>query len=194
MRAPLQVCSDMRLKRFVAPLMIGLLMGVGQEAMADDWGCQVLLCLSDPRGATTEAQCRPPIEKLWKHLRRGKPFPTCAMAGSAASRTGSYAVQSQDYFDPCPEGTTVSRDSLVALAPPAGQQPRVQRSGNGQADQDGKLLPRACVGKVVGSIVDSTGSTNQITHVYDRIEWQQPQVSRAIDVYVDGQLNRRVRY
>lgn len=34
------------------------------KARADDWGCQVILCLSNPGGPTQYAECRPPIEKL----------------------------------------------------------------------------------------------------------------------------------
>src|ERR1700709_2655557 len=51
---------------------------------ADDWGCQVLLCLADPRGPETESECKPPIEKLWNALEHGKPFPTCDLSSSAA--------------------------------------------------------------------------------------------------------------
>jgi hypothetical protein len=51
---------------------------------ADDWGCQVLLCLADPRGPETESECKPPIEKLWNALEHGKPFPTCDLNISAA--------------------------------------------------------------------------------------------------------------
>lgn len=47
------------------------------SAQADGWGCQVMLCLSDPRGPETEGACVPPIEKLWDHLAHGHPFPTC---------------------------------------------------------------------------------------------------------------------
>ncbi len=46
-------------------------------AHADGWGCQVMLCLSDPRGPEAEGACVPPIEKLWDHLAHGHPFPTC---------------------------------------------------------------------------------------------------------------------
>ena len=46
-------------------------------AHADGWGCQVLLCLSDPRGPETEGGCVPPIERLWDALSHGHPFPTC---------------------------------------------------------------------------------------------------------------------
>ncbi len=46
-------------------------------AHADGWGCQVMLCLSDPRGPEAEGACVPPIEKLWDELAHGHPFPTC---------------------------------------------------------------------------------------------------------------------
>jgi hypothetical protein len=46
-------------------------------AHADDWGCQVLLCLSNPGGPEQYSACVPPIEKLWSALRHGHPFPTC---------------------------------------------------------------------------------------------------------------------
>jgi hypothetical protein len=52
---------------------------------ADDWGCQVLLCLADPRGPEAESECKPPIEKLWNALEHGKPFPTCDLNSSAAN-------------------------------------------------------------------------------------------------------------
>ncbi|WP_256927793.1 hypothetical protein [Caballeronia sordidicola] len=52
--------------------------------LADDWGCQVLLCLADPRGPETESECNPPIEKLWNALEHGKRFPTCDLSSSAA--------------------------------------------------------------------------------------------------------------
>lgn len=51
-------------------------------AHADDWGCRVLLCLSDPRGPETEAACVPPIERLWSALRHGAPFPSCDLNSS----------------------------------------------------------------------------------------------------------------
>ena len=53
-------------------------------SFADDWGCQVMLCMSDPRGATTEKECIPPMEKLWRHLAQGKPFPICNLVQGTA--------------------------------------------------------------------------------------------------------------
>jgi hypothetical protein len=53
-------------------------------AFADAWGCQVLLCLADPRGPETELQCKPPIEKLWHALAHGEPFPSCDLMNSVS--------------------------------------------------------------------------------------------------------------
>lgn len=41
-----------------------------QSARADEWGCQVILCLSNPGGPTQYGECRPPIEKLWAAFER----------------------------------------------------------------------------------------------------------------------------
>jgi hypothetical protein len=46
-------------------------------AHADDWGCQVILCLSDSGGPEQYGACVPPIERLWTTLRHGDPFPAC---------------------------------------------------------------------------------------------------------------------
>ena len=46
-----------------------------ETASADDWGCEVLLCLSNPAGPTAVEQCKPPIQRLWDHLRHGHEFP-----------------------------------------------------------------------------------------------------------------------
>jgi hypothetical protein len=63
-------------------------------AHADDWGCQVLLCLPDLGGAEQYSACVPPIEKLWSALRHGDPFPTCdfgAGGSQATSATNTFA-------------------------------------------------------------------------------------------------------
>ncbi|MEP7453347.1 hypothetical protein [Phyllobacterium sp. SB3] len=58
------------------------------KAQASDWGCQVILCLSNPGGPTQYGQCRPPIQKLWRELARGHAFPTCSGVGFQSSRPG----------------------------------------------------------------------------------------------------------
>lgn len=60
----------------------------GSNARADDWGCQVILCLSNPGGPTQYAECRPPIQKLWRELAKGHSFPACSGVGFRASRPG----------------------------------------------------------------------------------------------------------
>lgn len=57
-----------------------------RSARADEWGCQVILCLSNPGGPTQYGECRRPVEKLWRWLAKGHSFPTCAGAGFKASR------------------------------------------------------------------------------------------------------------
>ncbi|GAA5623483.1 MULTISPECIES: hypothetical protein [Brucella] len=55
-------------------------------ARTDDWGCQVLLCLSNPGSPTEYAECRSPIERLWSHLAKGRTFPICSGIGFTTSR------------------------------------------------------------------------------------------------------------
>lgn len=45
-------------------------------------GCKVLLCLAAPDWRQI-AQCVPTIQELFRDLRRGRPFPHCAMAGAS---------------------------------------------------------------------------------------------------------------
>lgn len=60
----------------------------GDKARAEDWGCQVILCLSNPGGTTQYAECRPPIQKLWRELAEGHSFPACSGVGFQSSRPG----------------------------------------------------------------------------------------------------------
>ncbi|AJX96894.1 hypothetical protein [Burkholderia pseudomallei] len=58
-------------------LFAGMSIAAPDLAHADDWGCQVILCLSNPGGPEQYSECVPPIEKLWRALRHGDAFPTC---------------------------------------------------------------------------------------------------------------------
>jgi hypothetical protein len=58
------------------------------KARAGEWGCEVILCLSNPGGPTEYGECRPPIEKLWRELAKGHSFPTCSGLGFQTSRLG----------------------------------------------------------------------------------------------------------
>lgn len=68
------------------------------NARADDWGCQVILCLSNPGGPTQYAECRPPIQKLWRALAKGHSFPTCSGVGFHSSRPGYEPYYCDDGF------------------------------------------------------------------------------------------------
>lgn len=61
-------------------------------------GCEVLLCLANPNGPRAVAECRPPIDKLFKCLSKRHPckFPKCPVAGD-----GNEAKQVDNSFDPC---------------------------------------------------------------------------------------------
>ncbi|POM13998.1 secreted protein [Burkholderia cepacia] len=59
---------------------LGVSMVWSDVARADDWGCQVRLCLSNPGGPEQYAECVPPIERLWAALRDGDPVPACDLA------------------------------------------------------------------------------------------------------------------
>jgi hypothetical protein len=175
-------------------------------ARADDWGCQVLLCMSNPGGPTQFAECVPPIERLWRHLRRGGSFPTCDMAGSPESG-GSYVQQVFNPYDLCPAGLQpapagqwVGSRSLLGLLPlgglPAdGNTARpVQSEASITSDYGGSLGPRACVGSLMGTTVEGGSDDERITvHVYDAVQWLQPKSPQAFDVYIDSRLFHRVR-
>jgi hypothetical protein len=55
-------------------------------AHANDLGCQVLLCLSNPGGATQYGACIPPMTKLWQKLATGGSFSGCSAGGVAKTR------------------------------------------------------------------------------------------------------------
>ena len=79
------------MRRFL--LVMGVLMAwsafAPTLAQADDWGCQVLLCLANPGGPEQYSQCVPPIEKLWSELRHGDPFPTCDFGSGGSEGSGA---------------------------------------------------------------------------------------------------------
>lgn len=178
-----------------------------QAAKADDWGCQVLLCLADPNGPTNEKECRPPIEKLWKHLARGKSFPSCTMAGDSKSGTGSYARQVYEPYDPCPSGTVPTGGFIAQSSSTNAREWRklnYRYSAEGRNDNgfySGVSVerngPRACVSNHLGNYRVNQGGRDGVSYtvsVYQNVIWQQRKNPRAIDVFVDGQLQQRVRY
>ena len=70
---------------------------VTAPAGAQDWGCQVLLCLANPGGPTQYAECVPPISRLWDALRQDSAFPTCSGASAATSGTNGSFYRKHGY-------------------------------------------------------------------------------------------------
>ena len=80
----------------LATIMPGLalvaMFGMPTLAHAVD-GCTVLLCFAAPNWRSIP-QCVPPIQQVLRDLARGKPFPTCAMAGAGSFRRPRWAFRS----------------------------------------------------------------------------------------------------
>lgn len=86
-----------RIRRTSMTLGLALSAGAFNLAHAQDWGCQVLLCLANPGSPTQYAECVPPISRLWDALRRGNAFPTCRGASAATSGTGGKFYRKHGY-------------------------------------------------------------------------------------------------
>lgn len=57
-----------------------------EPAHANDLGCQVLLCLSNPGGPTQYGACVAPMAELWQRLATGGSFPGCSGGGVARTK------------------------------------------------------------------------------------------------------------
>lgn len=99
------------MKRVIQCLLTAVLFS-SSAAKADDWGCEVVMCLANPAGPMAASACVPPITRLFAALSKKKPdpFPTCASANGAAA-----AQQGFNYFDPCPKGSTTLETGARAI-------------------------------------------------------------------------------
>lgn len=192
-------------------LVIILVLSMGTEtAKANDWGCEVLLCLSNPKGPTAVEECKPSIHRLWDHLRDGHEFPSCDMAKSDKGR--SYAKQGFDFFDPCPPGTRVlARDEVATRGVTIKSVGFANRDstlgpifvgiGGGQGYLpwnrfDNRLRMKTCVGNKIGVTWRSNdGRTRYPVTIYDRIKTLSPYSSpNVIDVFINDAFYQRVRW
>lgn len=195
------------------------------SAKADEWGCQVLLCLANPNGPTAVGECVPPITRLWNALRKRNPdpFPTCDMAQNTATGKRSFAELGNNYYDPCPAGTTELQQGTKAVM--GNEVPRVNYfgiqdtpptyftgigSGAGlYPTADVPLGLKTCVAGYMGDWTyryqvreydQDVGYSwwredENTVSVYQRIVFVDPANSpNLINVYVDESLYRVVRY
>jgi hypothetical protein len=89
-----QKCARWALLLPVVAAVAGLLAPIPARAVD---GCLVLLCLAAPSWKAIP-QCVPPVKQLFKDLAKGKPFPTCSMAG--AGNTAKHAWANAPAFCP----------------------------------------------------------------------------------------------
>lgn len=192
---------------------------------SDKWGCEVLLCLSNPNGPRAVPECRPPIDRLFKCLAKRHPckFPKCPRAGN-----GNRAKQINDHYDPCELLGEGFKEAPIGFLAQTYVRAKVSNSGlnkyekrkaekkgywdvrynlNGidkSASQDGgESFPasKACVKGTPKKIKepiecssDESGDCYRTIYAYDDLIWQEKQSSRAIDIYIDGKIFRRVHW
>lgn len=187
-------------------LVSSVLLSVSSLANASDYGCKDLLCLANPNGATVEAECVPPMHQLWDDLVHLRAFPTCDMA---------VGPNGQSYYDLCPTGTTELSKGGYAIEgiplpnnhPWENQQTLYTGIGTGDglspdySNNDLPLPGKICVSTFLGTTDVQTGNGGDDGYsaikvsMFDRVVMMRPQSSpRIIDVFIDNQLFRRVRW
>jgi hypothetical protein len=70
--------------RLAWPLVTSMILALASPVARAADGCLVLLCFAAPSWRAIP-QCVPPIREVLRNLARGRPFPTCAMAGQSNS-------------------------------------------------------------------------------------------------------------
>jgi len=164
-------------------------------AQADDYGCTVLLCLSNPNGPKAVAECVGPINRLYEDLRKGRGFPHCDLAKTPTG--SSEAVLGRNYFDDCPAGLQALAAGEYAFQSNKTDQ-IYQGIGTGEGGAYGQ---KVCVGRLVGQTSiniysgDSSETQSVPAGIYDRVTLMNPAASPSyIDVMIDGKRFTRVRY
>jgi len=189
-------------------LVAALFTSAAASVYASDYGCKVLLCLSNPAsngGPKGVAECVPPINQLFHDLRKGRPFPSCDIVdGNDGS---SYARVVFAPYDPCPaplqpalRGSYVMQGNQIVHTDNAHRggrrykaegQPQISEPPGRDSESLGS---RACVGKPVSSFnVGSTDDTYSVV-VFDQVVWQLAKNPQAIDVFINNVLLQRVRW
>ena len=143
-------------------------------AAASDWGCQVLLCISNPGGPMQYAACVPPITQLYDVLRSGGSFPTCTGVGFSSSMPRYEPYQ-------CADGSVLTRiegetgsDSLTCRSV-ARQEVGLEKCRGSDASETARLVHSG--GKAV---------CMDYTHTRPEVR-EQP---HYVDVTIDGLTQR----
>lgn len=169
-------------------------------SQASQFGCQVLLCMSNPAsngGPRGVHECVAIIDKFFRDLQLGRPFPTCDR--SDGNSNDSQVRMTHDDYESCPTGTSVSTPgnwvaqgyllndgSAMLSSTPAASEPY-------KYDRDAALGQRACVGTSQGNYITRSDDSSQLVYLYDRVVWQQPSPSTYMEIYNDGVLVQRIK-
>lgn len=187
--------------------------------LADEYGCKVLLCLSDPQGPLTQTECRPPIQRFiaGQNRRPRDPFPSCPEGAPVTM------LPSERLYDDCPDGTRIldagalavemTRAALQQMSGiPSTKQPAPVRARTlpqgidthvGIGEGAGRVLEgvrqnRICVGSPIGMLHVGSGyndSSETSYGVFERVEiLPAAAAARTVDIMVGGKLLRSVRY
>lgn len=181
-----------------------LLITVTHTINASEYGCKVLLCLSNPNsngGPKAHAECIAQIDQLYHDLRNGHPFPTCDQTDGNDGT--SYARLVYDPYDLCPSSlkpaplnsyVVQGGDRAVAIKGNTlyvhSDTPRI----SGKQNEDRSWSERACVAIPLGSYIEGSGDSAYEVHIFNHVVWQKPQSPHAIDVFLNNKWYQRVRW
>jgi hypothetical protein len=203
----------MKQRSICASVFLFLITFFSSAARADNWGCEVLLCLSNPSGPTAVSQCEPPIKKLYSVLSQKPPgdFPKCDMAKNKQSGN-SWAEQSNNWFNECPAGTKQIERNELAIQGDAntlsGMQPidlgkavsgLDETTSSSEMPVGSNTTLKVCGNTLLGTVKvtsrqdDAVYSTD--VNVYKQIVFiDRAKSPRLINVYINDQLYRQVRW
>ena len=77
-------------------------------ASADDEGCTVILCLSNPAGWSAVAQCVPPVQRALKNIAKGR-FPVCGYSAGTLDGARARVAYMQDGVTTDSDGNEMPR-------------------------------------------------------------------------------------
>jgi hypothetical protein len=81
-------------------------------AGADEYGCKVLLCMSNPNGPKAVSECVPPINKLLSDMTKPNfSWPRC----KAAEASGARIVPTNERHEPCPKDYAEIPEGVPAI-------------------------------------------------------------------------------
>lgn len=154
----------------VVVILATLALALPSVGSASEFGCQVFLCLGS-KGKVSE--CDPILNKLYKSLAKGKPWPTC----EEAEESGGQLVRGVEYYEPCAAGY----DMLEYRGGEDGSYYPIAPSSQGGWGND-----RVCQ-KLAGYQKDSEGYEYPVYEVYPAQRRAEPYWA---EISVDGYTNR----